>query len=146
MSQADPKSQAAQADSKPRSVEATKQADPVEPVASWKKRADNVLIGTRIPRLDAVEKATGTAKFTSDINSEGTLFAKCLTCIHAAAKVKALDVTAARNMPGVHAVHVFADVGAEIKWDGMLIAGVAAETLSIAAKAVEADQVRIRSA
>lgn len=103
---------------------------------AWKKREDNTLIGKRIPRLDGVAKATGVAKYAGDMNTPGTLFAKCLTCTHAHAKVKRLDVEPVKKMKGVHAVHVFNDVGAEIQWDGTLIAAVAAETLDIAANAV----------
>lgn len=104
--------------------------------ASWKKRDDNTLIGTRIPRLDGQEKATGQAKYASDINTAETLFAKCLTCNHAHAKVKSLDIQQAKTLKGVHAVHVFNDVDAEIQWDGTLIAAVAAETLDIATTAI----------
>ena len=94
---------------------------------AWGARKDNVLIGKSTQRIDGVAKASGAAKFSADINTKGTLFAKLLTCPHGHAKIKSLDVEAAKKVPGVKAVHVFRDTGTEIEWDGVLIAAVAAE-------------------
>ena len=105
---------------------------------AWGKRADNVLIGKSIPRIDGVVKASGQAKFTADINTKGTLYAKLVTCKHAAAKLKAIDLEIAKKMPGVKAVHAFKEVGDEIRWDGELIAAVAAERAEQAEDAVKA--------
>ena len=99
----------------------------VEREFSWKERSENSLIGTDIERLDGVAKASGTAKYTADTNTKGTLFAKLLTCPHGSAKVKRLNTDPARKVKGVRAVHVFNDEGAEVRWDGTLIAAVAAD-------------------
>lgn len=94
---------------------------------AWKERADNTLIGKDLDRLDGAEKASGVAKYTADINPPGTLYAVLLTCPHASAKVARLNVEPAKKVKGVKAVHVFNDTGSEIRWDGTLIAAVAAE-------------------
>ena len=56
----------------------------------WKPRSENTLIGKRIPRIDGIEKASGSAKYAADINTPGTLFAKALVCTkpHATSAVK----------------------------------------------------------
>lgn len=94
---------------------------------AWKARQENTIIGTDVDRLDGVDKASGAAKYAADINTPGTLYAKLLTCPHAHARVKRLDVEPAKAVKGVKAVHVFRGVGSEIRWDGDLIAAVAAE-------------------
>jgi len=97
------------------------------PKFGWAPRAENKYIGKDIPRIDAIPKLTGTAKYSADMNTKGTLYAKLLTSPHAHAKVKSLDVSAAKASPGVHAVSIFNDVDTEIRWEGTLIAAVAAE-------------------
>ncbi len=104
----------------------------------WKPMEDNTLIGTDVSRLEGVEKASGYAKYSADVNTPGTLYAKLLTCPHAHAKVASLDMSKAKSSPGVKAVHVFNDTGAELQWDGMLIAAVAAESEEQAEDAIRA--------
>ena len=94
---------------------------------AWKARKDNTLVGRDIPRIDGVEKASGYAKYAADINTKGTLYAKLLTFKGGLATVKTLDVSAAEKTPGVRAVHVFNGVGKEVRWDGTIIAAVAAD-------------------
>lgn len=105
---------------------------------AWGKRADNTLIGKSIPRIDGVAKASGQAKYTADINTKGTLYARLVTCKHAHAKLTALDLEVAKKMPGVKAVHAFKEVGDELRWDGDLVAAVAAERAEQADDAVKA--------
>ena len=109
-----------------------------ERTVAWKPRNENQLIGKEIPKLDGVEKASGHAKYAADINTPGTLYAKLLTCKHAHAKVVKLNVDSAKQIKGVHAVHVFRDVDSEVRHDGTLIAAVAAETPDIAQDGVNA--------
>jgi len=99
----------------------------VERKVAWKAQNDNAVIGKRHLRIDGVERATGDAKYSSDINTKGTLFARLVTCPHGHAKIVNLDVEAVKKIKGVKAVHLFKDVGAECRWDGELIAAVAAE-------------------
>jgi xanthine dehydrogenase YagR molybdenum-binding subunit len=103
---------------------------------AWPVRADNTLIGKDIPRIDGVAKASGQAKYTADINTKGTLFAKLVTCPFAAAKVTKIDVEAAKKMPGVKAVHLFKKVDDEVRWEGELIVAIAAERVEQAEDAV----------
>ena len=96
-------------------------------MATWPESAR--LIGTRITRLDGMAKATGRAKYPSDIRPEGMLFGVMLTSPHPSAGVKAVDIEAARKMPGVKAVLVIATPGeAKVFYQGQEIAAVAAET------------------
>ena len=50
--------------------------------------------------------------------------------------VTAIDTSAAEKMPGVKAVHVVAEAGTEIQWDGQEVAAVAATTEEVAREAV----------
>ncbi|MCY2966912.1 MAG: xanthine dehydrogenase family protein molybdopterin-binding subunit [Planctomycetota bacterium] len=111
---------------------------------AWGPRDQNVLIGKEITRLDAPTTIVGSAKYSADINSKGTLFAKLVTCKHAHAKIKKIDIEAAKKVPGVKAVHLFKDIDEnEIKWDGDLIAAVAAERAEQAADGVKAIEATI---
>ena len=62
------------------------------------------LLGTRIKRLDGPAKATGRAKYSYDINRKGMLHGMILRCPYAHAKIKSIDTTAARKMPGFKAI------------------------------------------
>src|SRR5262249_23381335 len=86
------------------------------------------LIGKRIPRLDGLLKASGKAKYPSDVRPEGTLFGVMLFSPHAHAKVKSIDISPAESMPGVKAVVAIAKPGATLRYHGDDIAAVAAET------------------
>lgn len=108
---------------------------------AWGPRKDNVLIGKSIQRIDGAGKASGAAKFSADINTKGTLFAKLLTCKLGHAKITALDAEPAKKMPGVKGVHLFKKVGDESRWDGELVAAVAAETEDQAEDGVKAIKV-----
>jgi xanthine dehydrogenase YagR molybdenum-binding subunit len=75
---------------------------------AWPARKDTTLIGREIPRIDAVEKCTGKAKYTADINTPGTLFCRLFTSDQLAhGKIKKIDTSAAEKIPGVRAVHLF---------------------------------------
>src|SRR5688572_27197169 len=62
------------------------------------------LLGTKIKRLDASEKATGRAKYSYDINRPGLLHAVILRSPHAHARIKSIDTSAARKTPGFKAI------------------------------------------
>ena len=94
---------------------------------AWKARKDNELIGKEIPRLEGVEKTSGNAKFTYDVNPKGTLYAKLVTFKHGLGKIKSLDLEAASQVKGVKAVYAFKKVGDECRYDGELVAAIAAE-------------------
>ena len=68
------------------------------------------LIGKRIPKMDAPEKAGGRTRYIHDINVPGQLYAKILRSTQVHAKILAIDTSAAKALPGVHAVITAADV------------------------------------
>lgn len=101
-----------------------------ERTISWKPRAENVVFGTDVDRIDGVVKATGAAKYSTDVNPQGTLHARMLASPHAHARITRLNVEPARAVDGVHGVYVFPgrEEGFELQYDGHLIAAVAADT------------------
>ena len=107
----------------------------------WKPRSENTLIGKRIARIDGIEKASGAAKYSADINTKGTLFARLLVCTRPNAEITKLNVKPAEAIPGVRAVHILKDVGKVCQYDGEIIAGVAADRIEIAEEAVRAIEV-----
>jgi xanthine dehydrogenase YagR molybdenum-binding subunit len=108
-------------------------------MASWPENP--VVIGTRVPRLDGLAKASGRAKYPSDVRPEGTLFGVMVYSPHAHAKVKSIDISAAEQMPGVKAVIAIANAGATLRYHGDDIAAVAAETEEQARDAARAIKV-----
>ncbi len=68
------------------------------------------LIGKRITKLDAPEKAGGKTRYIHDLNLAGQLYGKILRSARIHAKIKSIDTSAARALPGVHAVLTAADV------------------------------------
>ena len=62
-------------------------------------------IGRRgVRRLDGIEKATGKAMYTRDIQFNGMVYAKILASPYPHAKIKNLDTTKAERIPGVQYV------------------------------------------
>jgi xanthine dehydrogenase YagR molybdenum-binding subunit len=108
-------------------------------MANWPENPR--LINTRIPRLDGMAKASGKAKYPSDVRPEGTLFGVMLYSPYAHAKVKSIDITTAEKMPGVKAVIAIASAGTTLRYNGDDIAAVAAETEEQARDAVRAIKV-----
>ncbi|MDX2039185.1 MAG: xanthine dehydrogenase family protein molybdopterin-binding subunit [Isosphaeraceae bacterium] len=96
------------------------------------------LIGTEIPRLDGLAKASGRAKYPSDMNPPGLLHGAMLWSPHAHAKIKSIDLTPAEKSPGVKAVVGVMKEGATVRYQGEVIAAVAAETEEKARDAVRA--------
>ncbi|MFC3228411.1 xanthine dehydrogenase family protein molybdopterin-binding subunit [Marinibaculum pumilum] len=61
-------------------------------------------IGLSLPRLEAVEKALGQARFTEDLVLPGMLHGALLTSPHPHARIRGYDISAALALPGVKAV------------------------------------------
>jgi len=134
---------------------------PVQPprIAS-SANAHNVVGHTQV-RPDAVEKVTGSALYTDDLEFDGMLFAKVRRAGVPHAILKKLDITKAKSLPGVLAVLTAADIpgernhglvyfdwpvligeGERIRYVGDALAIVAAETGELAEQAanlIEAD-------
>jgi CO/xanthine dehydrogenase Mo-binding subunit len=112
------------------------------------------MIATPAPTLirqDGRDKVTGSGRYAADLTVTGMLHGAFRVAAVSHAHIRRLDTTAARALPGVHAVITAADVpevryGAFVKdrtlfardvvrWEGELIAAVAAATPEIAARA-----------
>ncbi|MCC7218174.1 MAG: molybdopterin-dependent oxidoreductase [Burkholderiales bacterium] len=70
----------------------------------------DTLIGKRIAKLDAPEKASGQTRYVHDLDLPGQLHAKILRSTRVHALIRRIDVAKARALPGVHAVLTAADV------------------------------------
>jgi len=69
------------------------------------------LVGKRVLRNEDARLLTGRALFVDDVQLEGMLHVAFLRSEHAHARVKGIDVAAARRRPGVVAVYTAADLG-----------------------------------
>lgn len=58
-------------------------------------------IGTSIKRVDAMDKVTGAAKYTADLEPKGLLAAKVVRSTIANGVVKGFDLEEALKVPGV---------------------------------------------
>ncbi len=94
------------------------------------------VIGKSMPRIEALEKVTGKAEYTTDVRLPGMLFGRLLRSSVARATITGVDISKAQNMRGVKAAAVFNSE--RVNYQGEIIAGVAAETPDIADDAVKA--------
>src|SRR3990172_4956069 len=118
------------------------------------------VVGHSETKVDAVKLAKGRPVFADDVDLPGMLHAAMLTSPHAHARIKRIDASRARALPGVHAVLTYQDVPRVIyasggqshpnpkPWDqvsldskvrhvGDRVAVVAAETPAIAREALK---------
>jgi CO/xanthine dehydrogenase Mo-binding subunit len=109
-------------------------------------------IGQSVPRVDAREKVTGAARFADDLQfGPGLLYARINRSPHPHARIKSIDTSRARALPGVKAVvtgedfpgyiglylqdrHIFCRD--RVRYVGDPVAGVAAVSEEIAEQAV----------
>lgn len=113
-----------------------------------------LLVGTEVPRVDGLAKAKGTALYGDDLVLKNMLYGVCRHADIPAGEIEKLDLTEAKNMPGVVKIATFEDVpgethigvvipdyppiiNREIAFRGDVIAVVAAETYEAACLAVE---------
>jgi xanthine dehydrogenase molybdenum-binding subunit len=61
-------------------------------------------VGHATPRIDAVERVTGRGTYTRDVTLPGMLYARVLRSPHPHARIRSIDVSRARALPGVKAV------------------------------------------
>jgi xanthine dehydrogenase molybdenum-binding subunit len=102
---------------------------------------------------DIVERVTGRAKYTDDYVFDGMLFARTLRSRYPHARILNIDTSAAKALPGVHAVLTATDVpgenlhglvysdwpvlcGDKVRYMGDAVAIVAADTQEIANQAI----------
>jgi CO/xanthine dehydrogenase Mo-binding subunit len=67
-------------------------------------------IGHDVPRVDARAKATGAVKYTGDLVVPGMLFGRILRSPYAHARIKRIDSSRAKALPGVHTILTGEDV------------------------------------
>ncbi|MFN2118782.1 MAG: molybdopterin-dependent oxidoreductase [Anaerolineales bacterium] len=67
-------------------------------------------VGRPEVKVDAVKLARGRPVFTDDVHMEGMLYGALLTSPHAHARIKTIDPSRARALPGVHAVLTHEDI------------------------------------
>ncbi len=68
------------------------------------------VVGKRLPRPDAIDKATGVAKYTGDTKLPGMLIGKILKSPYAHARILKVDTSRAEKLPGVKVVITGDDV------------------------------------
>lgn len=111
------------------------------------------VIGKSVPRVDALAKVTGKAKYTEDFKELGMLQAKVLRSPHPRAKIVRIDTSGANKLPGVRAVIAGEDLPNRrvgqllldqypiarniVRYIGEPVAAVAADTIEIAETALE---------
>jgi putative selenate reductase molybdopterin-binding subunit len=82
--------------------------DDLSPIAPRIVPSDDVpptrVVGHAEAKTDAIRLVKGNPAFTDDTDLSGTLIAKVLYSPHAHARIVAIDDSAARALPGVHAV------------------------------------------
>src|SRR3954471_22224812 len=77
-------------------------------------RVVNSLIGSPIERLEDLRFVRGRGEYVDDLTRENVLHAAILRSSVAHGRIRAIVVSRARSMPGVHAVITAADLGAAI--------------------------------
>ncbi len=65
---------------------------------------DLQVVGKRLPKLDAPQKVAGQTAYAHDLRMSGLLIGAILRSPHPHARILSIDVSAAAQLPGVHAV------------------------------------------
>ena len=126
---------------------------PINEPPAWPVNEKLKTIGKRVKRIDAIDKVTGRAKYTSDMKLPGMLYAKMLRSTVPHAEIRSIDVSKAQNLPGVYAIHLIENKDKEggekeggkypeVKYVGQPLGGVAAKSLDIARDAISMIEVR----
>lgn len=75
-----------------------------------KPQDDELLyVGKSLQKPDVAQKVTGQAIYTDDIRISGLIEGRLLHCPHPFAKVKAIDTSKAKSLPGVTAILTYQD-------------------------------------
>jgi CO/xanthine dehydrogenase Mo-binding subunit len=117
----------------------------IEP-SPWDTDASLTIVGQRIPRSDALEKVTGVARYTADVQRGAMLHAAFVRAPIASGRVTRLDLTRALALPGVRGALVADDVpgishmgaplfDSAIHWAGQPLAAICADTPELAREA-----------
>jgi CO/xanthine dehydrogenase Mo-binding subunit len=111
------------------------------------------VIGQRAPRVEGVDKVNGGARYALDMLLPGVVWGKALRSPHAYGRIKRVDASRARSMPGVLAVITAKDIRNvlhgrrtydlpllaehQVRFIGEKIAAVAAEDQDVAEAALD---------
>ncbi len=79
------------------------------------------VVGMPVPRVDGRDKVTGSANYGADFDLPGTLWAKTVRSPYPHARIAAIDTSAAKALPGVHAVLTGADLPANMRWGRRIV-------------------------
>lgn len=120
---------------------------PINEPPAWPVNDKLKTIGKRVKRIDAIDKVTGKAKYTSDMKLPGMLYAKMLRSTVPHAEIRSIDISKAESLPGVYAIHLIENKDKEgenkdegkypsVKYVGQPLGGVAAKSLDIAKDAI----------
>jgi xanthine dehydrogenase YagR molybdenum-binding subunit len=101
---------------------------PDDEPAIWGADAAMRVVGTAIPRLDGIVKASGAALYTADVMVPGMLHGRMLRARAPGGKLASLDLSAVEKAPGFQYMRVVRKVGDGITHDGMDLAFVVADT------------------
>ena len=112
---------------------------------------DHLLVATTFIRPDGKEKVTGLGRYTADLTLTGMAFARFRYADHPHARIRRIDTSKARALPGVVAVLTQGDLPDVrfgglvqdrtlfakdvVRFEGEIVAGVAALTEEVAAEA-----------
>jgi xanthine dehydrogenase YagR molybdenum-binding subunit len=123
------------------------------PPAPWRSTR---VVGKPLPRVDAYERVSGSAVYPSDVAFVDMLYGAIVRCPHPNARVKRVSTGKAEAIRGVRRVLTASSPGADLVWpyggsgnesklfdphcrfEGDVVAAVAAETPYVAADAVRA--------
>ena len=111
------------------------------------------VVGQSVPRLDSPDTVTGAAKYAADLKMDGMLHAKLLRSPHHHARIRSIDTSEAKALPGVAAVITADDVPGtpflpncqpqvyvfpkdKVRFLGEAVAAVAADTVDTADSAL----------
>jgi len=90
--------------------------DTPQPGTSPEPWKETRIIGKSIPRVDGYARVSGAAVYPSDIALPGMLYGAILRCPYPHARVRSVDGTVARDMPGVWAVITGSMPEADLDW------------------------------
>lgn len=90
--------------------------------------AKPVLLGTKVKRLDGPDKVSGRARYTHDINRPGMIHARIIRSPLPHARITSIDLSEALKAPGVKAAYNVKEPGAQVMYQGDIVAALAADT------------------
>ncbi|MBZ5647390.1 MAG: xanthine dehydrogenase family protein molybdopterin-binding subunit [Acidobacteriia bacterium] len=90
----------------PEGVQKVERNVPLDEPPQLPPNSELKVIGKRVPRYDGPFKVSGAAKYASDIQLPGMLYARFVSAECPHAKIVSIDTSQAERHPGVKAVHV----------------------------------------